>query len=673
MSKLWRGLLLLLVLLFSVLSASAHDSNDSPQSKSGVSIPAQTEETGSASLRIIPDEAVVGRTHFISITNLNRGEEIVVRIFYDGEEIYKTEQSADNRGRVEVEIFTEADDSPGEYIVDVRNVLGRVLAQSSFTVLEAEGLDATINVVPVEAEVGTVFTLNISEAQAFVGLQALFRDADGMIVYSTTVYADTDGLASVEFPTEELAAGIYNVSLVLRNDPNVEVASSQIRVLEKLFPVTTTIEPPEIRPSPSPESEETPESETVPETTEVAQTDETISTDTEDVFISLKPDRALRGERIEIFVEKLEAGETVRLEMRYGTETVYHVERQATEAGVIGLAVGIEDSDPSGVYEFLVLRDAEIIARARLTIVQDASELPLPAAKLSVSPESGAMGTDHVIEVRGLNAEEAIELKLEYEGEIVLSLERAANAEGTAVIVLSTNLDDRPGDYNIQVLREDGTELSGSLRIEDAILMGDAEISIQPQRGVLETDHHIKVSGLFPNETVTLNIGFADETVYTTERTADKNGTFSIDITSQEGDAIGEYEVVVLRENGDESRASLFVESSGTFELSVQPETVAIGDSFDVLVQGLHAAETVALSISAEGNIIFETDGQANEDGNLVFELFSEESDTPGIVRVVATRENGETASAEFELFARRAAIIDISVSPDTAPSGSVF
>ena len=926
MPKVWKSLLFLSILLMSISSAAAHDSSIEIETNSGFSIVEQSGESDDASVRVIPDEGLAGTTHTILISGLNDGEEIAVSILYDGEEVYSTGRTADSRGRVEVEIFTELTDPVGDYSIEVLNANGVLIGSDSFTVIEPSGLTATLEINPTEAEAGTTFTLNISDVKPFVDLRLVFRDADGITAYSTVVRADAEGVAIAEFPTEEIAAGTYSVSVVLESDTNVEVATDEVTVLQKAFTVTTSLDPAETRPnreisisidgleaestatidilgvdgesihseeitadengtaslvytlpedaelgdytvqvmqagelvseasfvlfvpefavSISPENgtpntnflveiigldeNETakvelvnaegvlqsidvnadidgnatallgqrlrlelgtyairvmrgdtvafgqpiniteqfessqsdvepeniivtvnPESGSVPtdytfriegldpdtdvtmrvlfdgseiysttgttddngvfetiatsepsdsegtyvvefrvsgevvgsaeffigeppaDTDEPDDTDETTETDetTDDdaVAIHLNPSAVLQGERVEILVNNLEANETVTIEIRYGEDTVYSAEREASDIGAIGIAVRIEDADPTGVYGIVVLRGEEIIANAALNVVQDESSLPESLPEISITPESGPIGTDHIIEITGLNAEESLEISLEFEGEEVLNLERSADSTGKVVVVIGSELNDSPGEYAIVVLREDGTELSSALVIEDSILMGAAEITIEPQSGPIETDHRITVSGLLPNEDVTLDIEFEDDVVFTTERTADENGIFVIDITSQEGDEYGEYDVIVRRDNGDESSISFIVESPVPFEVIVEPDVIGIGDGFNIVVSGLNAGENVSMAIVVNDEVVFETEGQADDEGNLVFDLFSEEGDSIGATTVVITRENGETASADFELL-ESSSEIAITVEPDRGP-----
>lgn len=919
MPKVWKSLLLLSLLLMSISSAAAHDSSIEIETNSGFSIVEQSGESDDASVRVIPDEGLAGTTHTILISGLNDGEEIAVSILYDGEEVYSTGRTADSRGRVEVEIFTELTDPVGDYSIEVLNANGVLIGSDSFTVIEPSGLNATLEINPTEAEAGTTFTLNISDLKPFVDLRVSFRDADGITAYSTVVRADAEGIAIAEFPTEEIAAGTYSVSVVLESDTNVEVATDEVTVLQEAFTVITSVDPAETRPnreisisidgleaestatidilgvdgegihseeitadengtasltytlpedaelgdytvqvlqagelvseasfvlfvpefavSISPENgtpntnflveivgldeNETakvelvnadgilqsidvnadidgnatallgqrlrlelgtyairvmrgdtvafgqpisiterfessqsdidtddiivtvePESGAIPtdytfrieglapdtdvtmrvlfddseiySTTgttddngvfetiatsepsdsegaysvefrvsgevvgsaeffigespaETDEPDETAETDNGEVTIHLSPDAVLQGERVEILVNNLEANETVTIEIRYGEDTVYSSEREASETGAIGIAVRIEDADPTGVYGIVVLRGEEIIANAALNVVQDESSLPESLPEISITPESGPIGTDHIIEITGLNAEESLEISLEFEGEEVLNLERSADSTGKVVVVIGSELNDSPGEYAIVVLREDGTELSSALVIEDSILMGAAEITIEPQSGPIETDHRITVSGLLPNEDVTLDIEFEGDVVFTTERTANENGIFVLDITSQEGDEYGKYDVIVRRENGDESSTSFIVESPVPFEVIVEPDVIGIGDSFNIVISGLNAGENVSMAIVVNDEVVFETEGQADDEGNLVFDLFSEEGDSIGATTVVITRENGETASADFELV-ESSSEIAITVEPDRGP-----
>src|SRR5690606_13809674 len=89
-----------------------------------------------AVVRVIPDEAEVGRQHIILITGLEENEAVSVRIVSveNGNTVYESQQTADNRGILEVVILTATDDIPGAYTVEVVNANGAVIGTAELTI-----------------------------------------------------------------------------------------------------------------------------------------------------------------------------------------------------------------------------------------------------------------------------------------------------------------------------------------------------------------------------------------------------------------------------------------------------------------------------------------------------------------------------------------------------------
>lgn len=917
MQKIWRVMLVILLLSLAVSSVTAQETNLEIESKSESPLLQQSDESDSANVRVIPDEDTAGNTHFILISGLNDGEEIGISIFYDSDEVYFTERSADGRGRVELEIFTDLEDPIGLYTIEVLNASGDVIASDTLTILESVGFDGEIDISPTEAEAGTIFTIEITDVQQFVDLRVIFRNEDGETVFSAATRADVDGFATAEFPSEDIDAGTYSVSVVLDDERNTEIVSGELVILAQVFDVTTTVEPAEVRPSRdlsitldgleaetsatveiyldeeiiiseelaadedgsanfvftladdallgdydvlvtqdgeivsqaefevfipefavtiSPEqgtpgtnflvevagldedeivtvelvsntevlqslsatadfdgnarlllgqrlllsigdyairvvrndtivfgqpititeqvvSQETgidpenvivtvsPESGAIPTdytfrveglppdtdvtlillfdgrnifstsgttdengvyetgatsepsdpegtymveirvqgevigTTEFAigdappENDETADEDSdeaqetdedaditatsEEISIRLNPTATVLGERVEITVDKLEAGEIVTIEVRYGQDVVYSTEQEASSNGTLAIAILTEEGDPTGLYGIVVLRDDEVLVSSALTVVASADELPTGQAEISISPESGPMGTDHAITVTGLQSEESFEILVQLDGETVFSLERVADENGELTVVLSSDANDEAGEYTIVILRDDAAETSATLIIEDAILMGDAEITIDPESGIIGTDHTVSVTGLLPHENFVISIEFAGEELFSEERQADDDGNFSIVLSTEEGDSTGEYEIIIVRENGGESSAILVAlgeDEDEDFTLLIEPDAVGVGEPFSIMISGLNANETVSVAVLFDGDILFEDEQEADENGEIVLVLQADEGDPVGLTTIEVRRNNGDSLSADFEL-----------------------
>lgn len=936
MQKLLRGFFVLLLLLVGVSIAVAEEPEHSDFSSRDGFFQEQ-EQSDNADLRVIPDDGVVGETFTILISDLNANEEVTIRIIFveTDTEVYTTSRTADSRGRVELEIFTESSDSAGTYRVEVLNEDDEVIGETELTLESMAGREGLLTVSPSEAEVGTSFTIDISEVAPFADLLIVVTNEAGDEVFRTGIRATVDGTASVSFTSSETSIGNLNVqvlqnetipvasgsfvvqeqqfpatvnldpasampgdevfvtvsgleadaavTVVISNEggvllsqdatanlnglvifsfvatsemalgdytvevlqadtvvarttwtldvpaptvtitPTVAVPSSyflvevtglvpaeqvvielaqgetilqsftvtgdadgyaravlgqrlrltegdyEVRltrsghlvftqtvsiVAERDLPETTAINPDDVTVSVSPESgvvpteyvvtitglpadtdlsltllfdgrsvltfQGTADSDGVYTTTLTSETSDPIGTYTLEVraageligtaefaitdeeagvepteepevqetpvatgelTVRVSPETVRQGERFEIFVTNLEAGETVTVELRFDGETVYSSEQTANAEGALALALTSESSDEVGQYEVVVLRDGEEIASSSVELV--ASDAAVNTAELSISPESAPQGSSHTLTVSGLEAGETVTISVTFEGEEVFSGEREADSQGVVTFVLTTDSDDAVGDYNVSVTHANGG-LIGSFSVTEGDSStppsGEVAMTIEPSSGEIGTVHEISVTGLDANEDVSVRVEFGGETIYETTGTANEDGVYTLALATEEGDAAGSYTVIVERENGDEVSSSFItegenIETTGDFALIVSPEEVTADEPFDLTVTGLEPGETVVIVIFFDGEIVYQSSRDADENGELVISLALEEDDPSGTYTAEVQRNNGEVASVEFEVLSESAQPggdeVTISVEPESGEIGT--
>jgi hypothetical protein len=909
MQKLWTGFLLFL-LLFIGASISTADESPSNLSFGDGLVQKQGNESTEASLRIIPDEGQVGEGFTILVSDLNAGEEITVRIIFveTDAEVYESNRTADNRGRVELDIFTESDDPAGEYRVEVLNASNDVIAEASLTLEVIGGREGLISVSPSEGEAGTVFVIEITEVQPFADLSIIVTNEADEEVYETAIRATVDGTATVNFESSDTSVG--NLTIDVFQNETISVASGSLVVQEQAFPSTIVLEPnpampndevfvtvsgleanatatvvisnvlgtllsqevtanvsglaifsfvvtPEMAlgdytvevlqgetlvsrtsfvldvPAPSVTVSPTvgvqssnfvvdvaglnvdeqvvvelvqgetvlqsftitgdaeglaravlgqrlnlgigdytvrvlragqevytqsvsiveereavtssinpdnvivtvsPEEGVVPTTYEIRveglppdtdltlnilfdgdvvytfqgtsdetgvfvssvnseasdpigtytlevraegqvigsadfaiveddgaePTEEPTSEPSEepagDVSLDVNPETVVLGERFEINVSNLAAGETVTIDLRVDGESIYSTERQADASGAIGLGLVTEATDPTGEYEVVVLRGDEEVASGNFDVVE--SNANVSSAELSIEPESAPLESSHTISVSGLEAGEAVTVVIEFDGEEVYSTEREADSEGVVTLVINTESDDEEGEYTVRVLRENG-ELTGSFTATEAEETStpdaELEISIDPESGDIGTDHVITVTGLEAEEAVSVQVEYDGEVVYETEGTANDDGEYRLDLSTEEGDPAGDYTITVTGENSGEVSASFEAvgeeeveEPSEDFSVAVSSEELSNGDTFDVTVEGLNAGETVTIRIIFDGEEVYSTEREADENGEIVLPLVISEEDPEGNYSIEVETESGATSSAGF-------------------------
>ena len=96
-----------------ILAAAAMpDESDAPAPASEASAaPSQ------ASASISPQAAPIGSSHLVTVSGLGPGEAVTIDVSFLGKSVYQTAKTADADGNIRVELFTDAADASGDYIV----------------------------------------------------------------------------------------------------------------------------------------------------------------------------------------------------------------------------------------------------------------------------------------------------------------------------------------------------------------------------------------------------------------------------------------------------------------------------------------------------------------------------------------------------------------------------
>lgn len=90
-----------------------------------------------ASVTIEPQTAPIGASHLVAIRGLAAHEAITLDVSFDGRSVYQTAKTADDQGRVDIELVTDSSDASGNYVVTVLREAGN---QPSLTLTATAGL-----------------------------------------------------------------------------------------------------------------------------------------------------------------------------------------------------------------------------------------------------------------------------------------------------------------------------------------------------------------------------------------------------------------------------------------------------------------------------------------------------------------------------------------------------
>lgn len=513
---------------------------------------------------VAPANAEPGKTHIITATGLDAGENVTIRVQSGDNTLYETTKTADINGNIALS-YTSADDAPsGSYDVQIVRNDGTT-SSAALTLSRAGERSVTLNVTPDMGATGTTHFITASGLNPDEVVNLIVM-REGTTVYNVERTADMNG----------------NVVLTLTTGESDEPGTYEVRLQRGKNTVATA-------------------------SMNVSEPDVVEQPDTpSDVEVSISPNSGPVGTQYTIDISGLNANETVTVNVLYGDNVVFGTQRTADVNGFARVIITSDQSDPTGVYTVDVARDSAIVASTDFAI-DDEDTMTAPdsfAGDVVITPTAGPVGTNHAIVISGLEPNETVGIVVEYEGSVVYSTETQADGAGQAALALQSEPGDTPGDYTVRVLREEDQIATATLTITSDAQVAppatedDVRISIVPPAGPTGTSHAVTISGLEPDESVTLDVLFNGEVDYSTQRQADANGEIRINLIAAEGDPTGTYTVNVVRNGVSIASADLVVEAPDT----EAPEVVSPPSGEDEVIQDVLSSSDTDYRYRFDGN-----------------------------------------------------------------------
>lgn len=500
-------------------------------------------------ITISPPAGEVAQAVFaIEIDGLQPDARYQIAILFDGAVVFSSEEKSDQAGHIYYPIASTEGDSPGSYTVQVLHN-DEAVASASFTLTAAEAAAASgeilgdVTVSPETAPFGKRQKLQIADLapNAEYTIEITARET-GEAAYRRSHRSDGAGSIEIEvFAEEGDAAGLHAIAVY---DAAGELVAAGI---------FTILPPPE-----------------------------------RDLDLTLSPSAAAAGETVEIRVSGLAAfdGVTAQISNADGV-LIDTVLARATSAGAAALAFTAPAALSEGQYVVEIFVEGDLLGSQSLII----GDVPLVEgdAKVVIDPPQGPLNTRHTISAAGFAAGQVLRLIiLDPDGVEEYSAPRQADDAGKFSLTISSTEDDDAGFYRVEVRDQDGGDLLASAAFEitaaaappataaDAAADApQASATIEPQSAPIGSSHVVSLRNLAPHETVTIEVVFAGELVFLTEKTADADGMVTLELVTDEADQPGDYLITAQRRSGNQPSVVL----TATARATPAPSTAIIGEA----------------------------------------------------------------------------------------------
>ena len=336
--------------------------------------------------------------------------------------------------------------------------------------------------------------------------------------------------------------------------------------------------------------------------------------------IAVSPQRVAFGRPQSIRIAALNPGASYSIEIiaDESRQLAYRREHQSSADGTIAFEIFAQPGDSPGAHTIAVYDQA-----GDLAVLGDLHiDAPLSRnARVELLPPAAQAGDSVRVVVSGLAAFDAVSAQLtSAQGVLIDARAARASSEGAAGLAFQLPASLPDGAYDISVFVDGGRVASASLTVgvdapapPPAVTatpapaplqqpIGNASLTITPQRAPIGSSHRLAASGLRANEPVTIEISFAGEVVFVTTQRADADGRSTLDLITSAEDQPGDYMIRLLRENGSQSSAGFQVTQAESAPIATVAEPAAASAPLQVIEGRLQA-----------GAASLEIDGQAGQ------------------------------------------------------------
>jgi hypothetical protein len=438
--------------------------------------------------------------------------------------VFDRERTSDANGEIRVTLFTTAENTPGEYIVQVSDTFSQILATTTFQLLGVGGRDAVLTITRRPTEIPT-FDIVITNAAQFSDITINILDPDTRTsIFQRIVRTNVDGTARAEFTLPaDLPLKPFDVVLT---DIEGEITRGTIPT----------------GPAPSPF----------------------------DLSIAARPESGIVGQVFNISANGLPLAERATIRILRDGEVVATFTPRINRRGSTTVTVASADLAP-GVYVAEVEVEGEVLIDTSFEVL---SAVVPPT--IVIDPPSGPRGTSHTVTIENLPPNEVVTVEVLFNGLPVLTTSRRADSSGVVTLNLTSEPRDEAGEYTVRALVGEAEVSTVFTVLEDVpeppLVTGDGRITITPPSGPEGTSHLVEASGLPANTPLTVQVTFGGEVVFSAERTSDADGNFSIRLITEPTDPAGVYNVEIVIDGEVVARAPLTLLRATVLPLPTAPE-----------------------------------------------------------------------------------------------------
>ena len=374
--------------------------------------------TRSVDLRVIPNSGAPRSTFNVLVSGLNPSEVVFVVVVYqgDGAVEYNRQWVANESGSLTVELFTTANNLPGEYLVRLEDLTRQTIAQNTFTI-EGADTNANLTLAPTAGTTSTVFTLTVTGARPFRDVQLRLTDPNtNANVYEGVVRTNVEGTATTTFSVADgTADGVYTL---IATEGGAEIARITVSIGANAF-------------------------------------------DPSAVTLRVVPPDGETGRVVTVSANRLPANTPIVIEVLANGEPYKRFEVTTNGGGAVSVTFATVDGDPVGDYSAQLLLDGQVVKEASFSVLE--ARVPV----LLVSPTEGTIGTSHTVTLLGLRPSEVVTFEVVFEDNVIFTSEKTADENGVALLILVTDASDALGTYVVRAKDAQGR-----------IVVGDAQFAV---------------------------------------------------------------------------------------------------------------------------------------------------------------------------------------------------